>query len=385
MKGKMLLLAAFLIVCFNLRTGFASPDPLLGDIEKDMGLSMENSGVFALLPVFVLGLAAPMSPRFARWMAPWKIILWFQLMAVAGILWRSWDGVPGLFGGMVLMGFGMGIAGAAIPGFIKSQFPGHDSAMMGVYSAMVGAGSSVASGLSVPLADMLGGWRFGLSVWVIPILAGLLVWRYAFVRRPVTFVLPDAAADDKNLLRSSKAWQVTVFYLSRVGAAFFFYTWAPIFLKDRGMSFEDAGFVLSVAMLSQIPASLTAHLLEKATGGKGVLILIALSLSMLSCWGILYLPLEWAFWIAIIFGLSTGTVFSRGMALMVERAHTPSSAIKLSGMAQGFGFGVGSLLCLFFSLFLHQGGPFLPFCLVYTLFCVTGMIFGRLSARPGYV
>ena len=40
MKGKILLLAAFLIVCFNLRTGFDSPDPLLGTIEKDMGLSI---------------------------------------------------------------------------------------------------------------------------------------------------------------------------------------------------------------------------------------------------------------------------------------------------------------------------------------------------------
>ena len=63
MKGKMLLFVAFLIVCFNLRTGFDSPDPLLGTIEKDMGLSLENSGLFALLPVFVLGVVAPISPR----------------------------------------------------------------------------------------------------------------------------------------------------------------------------------------------------------------------------------------------------------------------------------------------------------------------------------
>ena len=131
-RGKMLLFVAFLIVCFNLRTGFDSPDPLLGTIERDMGLSLENSGLFALLPVFVLGVAAPISPRVARWMTPWKIIFWFQLLAVAGIFWRSWDGVAGLYGGMVLMGLGMGIAGAAIPGLIKHQFPDHASAMMGV-------------------------------------------------------------------------------------------------------------------------------------------------------------------------------------------------------------------------------------------------------------
>lgn len=110
------------------------------------------------------------------------------------------------------------------------------------------------------------------------------------------------------------------FYLSRVGAAYFFYTWIPIFLRQRGMSYEDAGFILSVAMFAQLPATLSAHVLEKATGGRGLLIVMAMALAALSCWGILYLPLDWALWMAILFGLATGTVFSRGMALMVERA-----------------------------------------------------------------
>lgn len=207
----MLLFAAFLIVCFNLRTGFDSPDPLLGTIERDMGLSLENSGLFALLPVFVLGVAAPISPRVARRMTPWKIIFWFQLLAVAGILWRSWDGVAGLYGGMVLMGLGMGIAGAAIPGLIKHQFPDRASVMMGVYSAMIGVGSTAASGLSVPLSNMLGGWRFGLGIWIIPILLGMLVWGAYFLRHPDGVFQNDPAASGRSLLRSGKAWQVTVF------------------------------------------------------------------------------------------------------------------------------------------------------------------------------
>lgn len=110
------------------------------------------------------------------------------------------------------------------------------------------------------------------------------------------------------------------FYLSRVGAAYFFYTWIPIFLRQRGMSYEDAGFILSVAMFAQLPATLSAHVLEKATGGRGLLIVMAMALAALSCWGILYFPPDWALWMAILFGLATGTVFSRGMALMVERA-----------------------------------------------------------------
>ena len=257
--------------------------------------------------------------------------------------------------------------------------------MMGVYSAMIGVGSAAASGLSVPLSNMLGGWRFGLGIWIIPILLGMLVWGAYFLRHPDGVFQNDPAASGRSLLRSGKAWQVTVFYLSRVGAAYFFYTWIPIFLRQRGMSYEDAGFILSVAMFAQLPATLSAHVLEKAMGGRGLLIVMAMALAALSCWGILYLPLDWAVWMAILFGLATGTVFSRGMALMVERARTPSESIRLSGMSQGIGFTMGALLSLLFTSFLHQGGSFLPFCLVYTFFCVLGMVSGRMSARPGYV
>lgn len=385
MKGRWLLLVAFLLVCFNLRTGFDSPDPLLGTIEKDMGLSLDGSGLFALLPVFVLGVAAPLSPLVSHWMTPWKIIFWFQLLAVIGILWRSCDGIVGLYGGMILMGLGMGIAGAAIPGLIKQQFPDRASSMMGVYSAMVGVGSATASGLSVPFSNILGGWRYGLGIWTVSILLGMLIWLAYFFKRPAENIQSKHTIKGHNLLCSSKAWQVTIFYLSRVGAAYFFYTWIPIFLRQRGMSYDEAGFILAVALFAQLPATLTAHTLEKITGGKGLLIVISMALAALSCWGILYLSTSWIFWLSIMFGLATGTVFSRGMALMVERAQSPSESIRLSGMAQGIGFSMGALLSLIFTPFLQQSGSFLPFCLVYTFFCVIGMISGRMSACPGYV
>ena len=110
-----------------------------------------------------------------------------------------------------------------------------------------------------------------------------------------------------------------------------------------------------------------------------------MALAALSCWGILYLPPDWALWMAILFGLATGTVFSRGMALMVERARTPSESIRLSGMSQGIGFTMGALLSLAVYFLPASGRLLLPFCLVYTFFCVLGMVSGRMSARPGYV
>ena len=213
----------------------------------------------------------------------------------------------------------------------------------------------------------------------------MLVWGAYFLRHPAGVFQSDPAASGHNLLRSGKAWQVTVFYLSRVGAAYFFYTWIPIFLRQRGMSYEDAGFILSVAMFAQLPATLSAHVLEKATGGRGLLIVMAMALAALSCWGILYLPSG--------LGSLDGYSVRSGDGNRIQPRNgadggtgpDPSESIRLSGMSQGIGFTMGALLSLLFTSFLHQGGSFLPFCLVYTFFCVLGMVSGRMSARPGYV
>ncbi|MEG1508235.1 MAG: hypothetical protein RR373_06340, partial [Akkermansia sp.] len=125
--------------------------------------------------------------------------------------------------------------------------------------------------------------------------------------------------------------------------------------------------------------------LAEKTGDQGQLIIMAFMGAACACWGILYASLEWVIPLGIIYGLGTGLVFSRGMALMVERAESATVAIELSGMAQGVGFTVGALLAFFGSFFLPQEGAFLPFCLLYTLFCVMGIVFGKLSARLGYV
>ena len=360
-------------------------DPVLGEMERDLGLSLDGSSLFALLPVFALGVAAPFVPWLARRLVPWKIILWFQLVAVAGILWRSFDGSTGLFGGMILLGLGIGVAGAAVPGFIKHEFPSHAPAMMGLYSALIGLGSSAAAAATVPLSHVLGGWRGGLAFWAIPLVAGIVIWGCYFRSHPSE--TSEAPLDTKigRLLGNIRAWQITLFYACRVASAYFFFTLLAVFLHRRGMKLEDAGLMMAVATLSQIPASLSAHWLSEKMGNHGALIAVSISVACAGLWGMFYAPMEWVLPLSVILGLGTGTVFSRGMALMVERAKDQTAAIELSSMAQGFGFTLGALTALAASSFLPQTGGFFVFCVIYTLMSLGGIFFGYLSARPGYV
>lgn len=150
------------------------------------------------------------------------------------------------------------------------------------------------------------------------------------------------------------------------------------------MSYEDAGFILSVAMFAQLPATLSAHVLEKAMGGRGLLIVMAMALAALSCWGILYFSAGLGRLDGDSVRPGDGNRIRRGMALMVERARRLPNQSGFPACPRNR-LTMGALLRPLFTSFLHQGGSFLPFCLVYTLFCVLGMVSGRMSARPGYV
>jgi len=88
---------------------------------------------------------------------------------------------------------------------------------MALYTVSLIGFAALSAGVTVPLADALGGgWRPGLAVWAIPAAIGALAWVPALVRRD----MPTAAARDtvdvkhpaRALLRRPLAWAVTLFF-----------------------------------------------------------------------------------------------------------------------------------------------------------------------------
>lgn len=380
-----LLIAALILLCFNLRTGFTSTDSLLKEIERALGLSTENSGIFALMPVFVLGIAAPLAPSLTRWLPPEKLIFWFELMALGGILWRSYGGIVGLFGGMFLLGLGMGVVGSEIPGLMKRDFPALASISMGIYAALVGTGNTVSAALAVPLAGWLDGWRQGLSFWALPVLLALVLWGiYAFNPRAQARSTP-IETKISALLRRWRAWEVTLFYFSRVAGAYLLYTWIPLLLRQRGLTAERAALVLALIAASQIPASLAVSWLRRDHPSQKPIVAAAIPITIAAAWGMLYLPLGWVLPLAILTGLCLGSLFSVGMTVLIDRADGPAQTLELSGMAQGFGFTLGAIGAFCGSLLIHAEGPFWPFALLYTGFGLIGLFFGLRATRPGFV
>ncbi len=384
--SKIHFLIVFLLISFNLRMAFAAADPLLVFLMKDLGLSIPDSSLFALMPIILLGIAAPIGARLSAFIRPRILIIYALVVALLGVLWRSASGVDGLYGGTFLIGMGLGITGSIILGIVKEVFPEKSPQMMGVYTACICLGTAIGSGSSDPVAIWLGGWRQGLLFWGIPLLVATLLWvELTLVSGKGNSPQHTVKAPMRPLLQMRKAWDVTLYYIFRVAGAWLLIVWIATLMRQRGLSLEEAGLVLAIATTCEIPSSLGFERIARALGGRVPLIIICTLLTSLSCAGLLLAPLILWPLFTVCLGLGLGCLFTLGMRLIVASAADSASTIALSGMAQGIGFIVGGGLAWLASLSMNLPNHHFWMSMIYFLFALGALYFGIASTRPGLV
>ncbi len=374
----------FLLVSFNLRMSFSAADPLLVFLMRDLGLSIDGSGLFGLLPIISLGIAAPLGARLTGLIRPRLLIIYALLLAIGGVAWRSYGHIAGLYGGTIIIGLGLGITGSVILGIVKQEFPDSVPQLIGAYTACVSLGTAVGSGAADPVALALGGWQNGLLFWALPLLIAVILWGELIIFSPAQRnVSHTLHAPIAPLLRQSKAWYVSLFYLFRVAGAWVLIVWLATLMRRRGLPLVEAGLVLAVSTIFQIPAALLSSHIAEWLGGRTVLMVVAILLSIVSCWGLLLAPLElWPLCSALL-GTGLGCIFALGMALIVESAANEATTVALSGLAQGIGFIGGGLLAWAASPAMQSNHPDIWMAGIYSLFALCGLCFGLRCTRPG--
>lgn len=376
----------FLLVSFNLRMSFSAADPLLVFLMRDLGLSVGGSGLFGLLPIMSLGVAAPLGTRLVNVVRPRLLIVYALLFAIAGVVWRSYGGIAGLYGGTVAIGLGLGITGSVILGIVKQVFPGEIPVLMGAYTACVSLGTAVGSGAADPIALALGGWQKGLLFWAMPLLLAVILWLELMRHKhPPEVQQSTLRSSIRPLLRQRKAWDVSLFYLFRVAGAWLLIVWLATLMRQRGLPLVEAGMVLALATACQIPSALLTDALCRKLGGRAQLLYLVVPLSIVGCWGLLEGSLELWPLFSICFGLSIGCIFSIGMTLIVVNAADEAATVALSGMAQGLGFIAGGLLALGASFLMNQPRADLWVAGCYAVFALSGLYFGVRCEKAGVV
>lgn len=374
----------FLLVSLNLRMAFSAADPLLTQVRHALHMGITSSGLFALLPIMALGIAAPVGARLVEWIRPGNLITWAMLLATAGVLWRSSGYMAGLFCGTIIIGLGLGVAGSVILGIVKQAIPTHLPEVMSAYTACVSLGTAIGSGAAVPIARLLEGWQAGLMFWALPMLLATILWAFTMHRRQnIHGGQSTMRAPMLPLLKKRSARMVTLYYLFRVASSWLLVVWLVTLLHQRGMSTEKAGLLLSLTTACQIPCALISGIIIRWLGSIRRLMTIATLLAVAACWGLLVAPEGYWLVSSIALGAGLGSIFSVGMTLIATTEPGESGTIALSGLAQGIGFTGGGLLAWAAGAGMGTGNPCLALTLLYTLFALCGLYFGLRCGKEG--
>jgi CP family cyanate transporter-like MFS transporter len=330
-----MLLLGIVLIAANMRASITAVGPLLSEITHAYGLSGAEAGLLTAAPVLCFAAFSPYAPRLSRRVGMEGALLVAMVALLVGIVVRSLPSAFALFAGTVVLAAGIAMANVLLPALVKQHFSARQSTFTALYANTMGFVAAVASGVAVPLAEVLpGGWRVALGVWGILVVAGVVLW------------LPRArGAQDPGLARphtplpwrSRVAWQVTAFMGLQSFGFYVMIGWLPSFLRAHHVSARAAGFELLAYQLAAILATLSLPLIADRRRDHRVPAAAAAACCMAAYVGLLVAPRVSLLW-AVLAGCGSGPALVFALSFMALRAQGARHAAALSAMAQSAGY-----------------------------------------------
>lgn len=330
-----MLLLGIILIAANMRASITAVGPLLSDITRAYGLSGAEAGLLTALPVLGFAAFSPYAPRLSRRVGMERALLVAMVALFVGIIIRSLSSAPALFAGTVLLAAGIALANVLLPALVKQHFSGRQASITAVYATVMGFLAAVASGLAVPLADVLpGGWRASLGAWGVLVVAGFVLWL------PRAFGASSAASDESPTSlpwRSRVAWQVTAFMGLQSLGFYVMIGWLPSVLKTNHLSARAAGYELLVYQFMALATTLLLPLVADRRNDHRVLAGVASACCAAGYLGLLLAPGVSLLWV-LVAGCGAGPTLVLALSFMALRVRDPRQAAALSAMAQSAGY-----------------------------------------------
>ncbi|WP_435389001.1 MFS transporter [Halomonas maura] len=342
-RRPLVFIALMLLVGLNLRPALSSLAPLLPRIETQAGLPVLAIGALTTLPVLCLGLFAPLAPWLSRRLGAERTLSLALLALTLGLALRGLASPAWLFGGTLLAGAAIGVAGTLLPALVKRELAESADLMTGVYTMALCLGGALGAALSIPLAEGLDGWAASLMAWSGLSALALVGWA-ALMPTPRTLPPPPApTGNTRALLHQPLAWQVMLFMGFQSSLAYIVFGWLPRLLVERGYDEATAGWMMGVSVMVQLFAALAAPGLARLGRDQRPALLLVLSLVGSGLWLLLLGPAAWRWTGVVLLGLGQGGGFSLALTLIVLRTADSRLAGKLSGLVQGGGYTLAAL------------------------------------------
>ncbi|MFI7482111.1 MFS transporter [Kocuria sp. M1R5S2] len=376
------------LVGLNLRTVFSSFAAILPEITAAADLPGWAVTVLTTAPVTLLGVFAPLAPRLARRFGAEHVLLGAMILLAAGLAIRGLPvagtaTVPALLAGTVACGAAIALGNVLLPSIVKRDFTHRLGLMSGLYTTAIAASAALGAGLTYPVLQATGSWRAALAGWAVPaVLVVALLVPVALRHRSGT---APAAGGGHSPWRSPVAWQVTLFMVFQAMMSFSVFAWLAPILRDRGIDGGTAGVIVAVSILLQMAGSLTAPVLAVRLADQRVLNAVVALMAgggfALSILGPLQLVWLWTG----LLGLGQGALTAVALTMIALRTRSSAMAVRLSGMMQALGYGLGSSGTLLVGQLLAWTGGFTAAAALFTVVGALAAVFGWQAGRARFV
>ncbi|WP_310738155.1 MFS transporter [Microbispora sp. H10949] len=406
--------------------------PILPTIMRDLGLGPAGGGAITTVMVGCLGLLAPAAPVLATRIGLDRTLLAGLLVLAAGVALRSADGVSALYGGAALAGAAIAVMNVVMPGLVKQHFPGRIGLFTGLYVSVMVGGAALASAVMVPLTDGLG-WRTAAGSAAPLALLAAALWAVVAVRPGAVRRTPRVGADPAPvapagsaevpaaenrragaratapgvrripatgegqvpatdgraggrpylaLLRARATWLVAAFMGLQSLTFYVMLAWLPTIFQAAGLPAGQAGYLLGLTNLVQIPAALIVPLHAGRARSQVPHVVAAMLLVIAGYAGLLLAPTTAPWLWMVVLGLGQGAAIALALLVITVRAPDPASVTALSAVAQTGGYLLTALGPLAIGV-LHEvsGGWTVPL-LAGLGACVVQLAVGVFAARP---
>lgn len=330
-------LIALLAIAGCIRAPITSIGPQINEIRGSQGLGIVQFGFLTAIPVICFALAAPLpSLRVFRKIKTEQLIVFALLALAAATIFRTIGSNSVLFGSTIILGISIAILNIVTPALVRRDYPKKITTVMPIYSAVLALMASLGAGLSIPIASYFGdNWKFGISVWAIPAVVVALIW-IPLLRKAQP--MPDTHENHfKELLRSKKAWLVSL-YMGVQSAIFYTQVaWMPKMLIDKGYSAAEAGALFGLSTLCGFALTLILPLVFSRGEDLKLAILSTSIPGVVGFIGLNQLSNSWTI-PALILISTTHAALPLALGLIAMKSPSVGATSHLSSMAQGIGY-----------------------------------------------
>lgn len=383
-RSRLLLLVGLLALAFNLRPAAVSVGPVLEEITTAFSASPATVGLLTSLPALAFAGFGALTPGAARTVGRHRLTLLSLLAVVGGLVCRAATGSLAVFFAMSTLALaGMAVANVLIPSLVKLHFPSQIGAVTAAYTTSLAVGLTLASGLTVPLSDAAGTWRWGLGVWALSAAVAALPW-LPLVAHDSRAPAVHRTVSVRQVARTRLGWAMAMAFGVQSLHAYTVFGWLPQIYRDAGLPASTAGLLLAVVTALSIPISLWVPRAAARRSDQTGLVVALVVCYPLGYLGLLLAPVAGAWLWAVLIGVGQG-LFPLILTLINLRSRTTDGTAALSGFTQSVGYLVAAIgPAVVGVVYDASGGWTWPLLLLIVLSGVMARLAAAVS-RPAFV